>query len=93
MQSGELNRLSFYFDADTKAWPMEKSWDEIVPQDWSKVPKLTLKYACNKHTYRFIISMLDGVLYTFGKYYMFHIIRRIVSCCTEVSFYPHWVAS
>ncbi|XP_024403056.1 uncharacterized protein [Physcomitrium patens] len=36
-KSGELNRLSFYFDADTKAWPMEKSWDEIVPQDWSKV--------------------------------------------------------
>jgi len=37
MQSGELNRLSFYFDTDTKPWPMEKSWEELVPQDWSKV--------------------------------------------------------
>ena len=37
MQSGELNRLSIYFDSDTKPWPMEKSWQELVPQDWNKV--------------------------------------------------------
>lgn len=38
VQSGELNRLSFYFDTDTKPWPMEKSWEELVPKDWNKVP-------------------------------------------------------
>jgi len=36
-KSGELNRLSFYFDTDTKPWPMEKSWEELVPKDWNKV--------------------------------------------------------
>ncbi|KAG0557949.1 hypothetical protein KC19_11G167800 [Ceratodon purpureus] len=35
-KSGELNRLSFYFDTDTKPWPVEKPWAELVPQDWSK---------------------------------------------------------
>ena len=37
MQSGELNRLSFYFDTDTKPWPLEKPWAELVPQEWSTV--------------------------------------------------------
>lgn len=36
-KSGELNRLSLYFDSDTKAWPTEKPWQELVPEDWNKV--------------------------------------------------------
>lgn len=43
MQSGELNRLSFYFDTDTKPWPMEKPWAELVPEDWSKVLNLNIR--------------------------------------------------
>lgn len=42
LQSGELNRLSFYFDSDTKSWPMEKPWEELLPKEWSKVLDLYL---------------------------------------------------
>lgn len=36
-KAGELNRLSFYFDTDTKPWPKEKSWEDLAPKDWSQV--------------------------------------------------------
>ncbi len=37
LQSGELNRLSFYFDTDSEPWPTDKPWEQFLPPEWSKV--------------------------------------------------------
>jgi vacuolar protein sorting-associated protein 13A/C len=36
-KSGELNRLSFYFDTDSEPWPTDKPWEQFLPPEWSKI--------------------------------------------------------
>ncbi|BBN04917.1 vacuolar protein sorting-associated protein 13A/C [Marchantia polymorpha subsp. ruderalis] len=36
-KSGELQRLSFYFDPDTEPWKPEKKWEDLLPKEWAKI--------------------------------------------------------
>ncbi|KAG0604101.1 hypothetical protein M758_10G145000 [Ceratodon purpureus] len=69
-KSGELNRLSFYFDTDSKPWPMDKPWEELVPQQWSKVFQPGIKeepsaYKGEKHAWikdhNYVLEPVGGV--------------------------------
>jgi vacuolar protein sorting-associated protein 13A/C len=54
-KSVELESLALYFDSDSSPWSVDKSWEDLLPSEWSQVisicSQLLIKKLMFEHIY------------------------------------------